>query len=63
MIKEVRNQELIGFILSGELMKFYKSKEWMDLRLDALKEIIMNASLVRQLVVITWRRMFIILKR
>ncbi|WP_241747211.1 hypothetical protein [Lysinibacillus sphaericus] len=37
MIKEVRNQELIAFILSGELMKFYKSKEWMDLRLDALK--------------------------
>ncbi|MFJ7183809.1 HNH endonuclease [Lysinibacillus xylanilyticus] len=37
MIKEARKQELIAFILRGELMKFYKSKEWMDLRLDALK--------------------------
>jgi len=37
MIKEARIQELISLITNGELMKFYKSKEWMILRLKALK--------------------------
>lgn len=40
MIKVIsveRKQELIQFIINGELMKFYKSKEWMELRQKALK--------------------------
>jgi len=37
MIKETRKQELITFIQKGELMKFYKSNEWMTLRLEELK--------------------------
>ncbi len=37
MINEVRKQELNTLILNGEFMKFYKSKEWMQLRLKALK--------------------------
>lgn len=32
-----RFSELIGYIYSGQLMKFYKSKEWKALRLKALK--------------------------
>lgn len=37
VIKVERKQELIQFITNGELMKFYKSKEWMALRQKALK--------------------------
>ncbi|MEY9975291.1 5-methylcytosine-specific restriction protein A [Lysinibacillus sp. RC79] len=37
MINEARKQELIQHILTGELMKFYKSNEWMQLRQEALK--------------------------
>jgi len=37
VIKLERKQELIQFIINGELMKFYKSKEWMALRQKALK--------------------------
>lgn len=37
MITKQRERELIAFILNNELMKFYKSREWMQLRLKALK--------------------------
>lgn len=37
MIKEARKQELIQHIIDGELMKFYKSNEWIQLRQEALK--------------------------
>lgn len=36
-ISPQRMQELTNFISRRELMKFYKSKEWMSLRLVALK--------------------------
>ncbi|MGE7091670.1 HNH endonuclease [Lysinibacillus sp. NPDC048646] len=35
-IKQERMQELLGFIDKGQLMKFYKSREWMQLRQKAL---------------------------
>jgi len=37
MIKTERKQELIKHINNNELMKFYKSREWMSLRKEALK--------------------------
>ncbi|MFJ7662970.1 HNH endonuclease [Lysinibacillus sp. NPDC097162] len=37
MIKPERIQQLHSHINSGELMKFYKSREWMSLRKEALK--------------------------
>lgn len=37
MISQKRFNELISFIHQGKLMKFYKSREWMQLRLQALE--------------------------
>ncbi|MFB7159558.1 HNH endonuclease [Lysinibacillus sp. NPDC056232] len=37
MIKTECKQELIKHINNNELMKFYKSREWMSLRKEALK--------------------------
>lgn len=37
MIKSERMAELVQYINRGELMKFYKSREWMQLRKIALK--------------------------
>ena len=37
MLTQERMQQLITFIERRELMKFYKSREWMSLRLQALK--------------------------
>jgi 5-methylcytosine-specific restriction endonuclease McrA len=31
------NEKLLNYILTGQLMKFYKSKEWKQLRLEAMK--------------------------
>lgn len=37
MLTEERKQQLIAHINNGDLMKFYKSREWMALRKVALK--------------------------
>ena len=59
----METHELIQLIRDNKLMKFYKSREWRELRLKALKEITLNVvcveikgSIVRLIVFITSRK-------